>query len=239
VRRHRTEENKKADEDKKLIDQEGRFIYPVRLMGGYPALRCSVFLLLAVVWWVPTVRADVYLERDAEGTLQFTNVPTAARARLVLPDLPPLTRRRVLRTSPTRYDHLIREIAARHNVRYALVKAVIRAESGFNPRAVSHKGAQGLMQLMPATAALHNVRNAFSPRDNIEGGVKHLRMLLDYYGGNVVLSLAAYNAGRQAVAAAGQRVPPYEETRTFVRRVLAYRVAYLRDRRHPAIVSRR
>jgi soluble lytic murein transglycosylase-like protein len=207
-------------------------------MGGYAALRYSVFLVLAAVW-APTVRADVYLQRDAEGTLQFTNVPTAARATLVFPDLPPIKQRRALRASPTRYDHLIREIAARHNVSYALVKAVIRAESGFNPRAVSHKGAQGLMQLMPGTAALHNVRNAFSPRENIEGGVKHLRMLLDHYSGNVLLSLAAYNAGRQAVAAAGQRVPPYQETRTYVRRVLAYRVAYLREARRPLTASRR
>jgi soluble lytic murein transglycosylase-like protein len=129
---------------------------------------------------------------------------------------------------PTSYDELIREIAGRYGVEYALVKAVIKAESDFNRMAVSSKGAQGLMQLMPATAAMHQVRNVFLPRDNIEGGCRHLRMLLDRYGGNVPLSVAAYNAGTRRVEDAGG-VPPIPETRQYLARVLRYRVAYLRE----------
>jgi soluble lytic murein transglycosylase-like protein len=137
--------------------------------------------------------------------------------------------RTIPRPHPSSYDPLIREISGRHRVEYALVKAVIKAESNFNPRAVSPKGARGLMQLMPATARLHNVRNTFSPRDNIEGGVKHLRMLLDYYGGNIALALAAYNAGIAAVDRYGRRVPPYPETREYVPRVLLHRLSYQRE----------
>ncbi len=130
---------------------------------------------------------------------------------------------------PSSYDPLIREISGRHRVEYALVKAVIKTESNFNPHAVSPKGARGLMQLMPATARLHNVRNMLAPRDNIEGGVKHLRMLLDYYSGNVSLALAAYNAGIGAVDRCGRRVPPYRETREYVPRVLLHRRSYSRE----------
>lgn len=129
---------------------------------------------------------------------------------------------------PTSYDELIREIAGRYGVEYALVKAVIKAESDFNRMAVSSKGAQGLMQLMPATAAMHQVRNVFLPRDNIEGGCRHLRMLLDRYGNNIPLSVAAYNAGTRRVEEAGG-VPPIPETRQYLARVLRYRVAYLRE----------
>ena len=135
---------------------------------------------------------------------------------------------RAPRAMPTSYDELIREIAARYGVEYALVKAVIKAESDFNRLAVSSKGAQGLMQLMPATAAMHQVRNVFLPRDNIEGGCRHLRMLLDRYGGNLPLTIAAYNAGTRRVEDAGG-IPPIPETRQYLARVLRYRVAYMRE----------
>jgi len=100
------------------------------------------------------------------------------------------------------------------------VEAVIRVESGFKPGAVSPKGAQGLMQLMPATAAMLGVRNAFDPRENVEGGVRHLRYLIDRYAGNLPLVLAAYNAGEGAVAQYGG-IPPYPETQQYVRKVMA------------------
>ena len=131
--------------------------------------------------------------------------------------------------SPTSYDGLIREIAGRYGVEYELVKAVIKAESDFNRLAVSPKGARGLMQLMPETAALHMVRDVFVPRDNIEGGCRHLRMLLDRYRGSLPLAVAAYNAGTRRVEEAGG-IPPIPETREYVARVLRYRQAYLRER---------
>jgi soluble lytic murein transglycosylase-like protein len=108
------------------------------------------------------------------------------------------------------------------------VKAVIKAESDFDRTAVSRKGALGLMQLMPATAAQHMVRDVFLPRDNIEGGCRHLRMLLDRYGGNLPLTIAAYNAGTRRVEEAGG-VPAIPETREYLARVLRYRLAYLRE----------
>jgi soluble lytic murein transglycosylase-like protein len=129
----------------------------------------------------------------------------------------------------TSYDGLIREIAGRHGVEYELVKAVIKAESDFNRLAVSPKGARGLMQLMPETAALHTVRDVFFPRDNIEGGCRHLRMLLDRYRGSLPLAVAAYNAGTRRVEEAGG-VPPIPETREYLARVLRYRLEYLRER---------
>src|SRR5437762_5866674 len=184
--------------------------------------------------------ADIYRYRDRSGTLVFTNAPAAPSARLMR-ELPPASRmlvpmtREALRAGlakplpqvvPTSYDSLIREIAERYRVEYALVKAVIKSESDFDRLAVSRKGALGLMQLMPQTAAQHQVVNVFLPRDNIEGGCRHLRMLLDRYGGNLPLVVAAYNAGTRTVEDAGG-VPPIAETREYLARVLRYRAAYL------------
>src|SRR5438046_637524 len=117
------------------------------------------------------------------------------------------------------YGALIDEMAERYQVPAKLIAAVIKAESNFNPRAVSKKGARGLMQLMPSTAALLGVRDAFDPRDNVDGGVRHLRVLINQYAGDVRLALAAYNAGSEAVDRA-RGVPPYRETQGYVTRVL-------------------
>ncbi|MFZ0478194.1 MAG: lytic transglycosylase domain-containing protein [Terriglobales bacterium] len=115
-------------------------------------------------------------------------------------------------------DSAIEQAAARHNVDPNLVRSVIKVESNFNPNAVSRKGAMGLMQLMPATARSLNVSNPFDPEQNVEAGVRHLRHLLDSYGGDVRLSLAAYNAGAGAVAKSAG-VPRFAETRNYVRRI--------------------
>jgi len=187
---------------------------------------------------------DIYLYRDRFGVLHLTNAPADGSARMVVKEraLPPGPRlfaapaglvldarlSSLPAAVPTSYDGLIREIAERYNVEYALVKAVIKAESDFDRLAVSPKGALGLMQLMPQTAAQHAVRDVFLPRDNIEGGCRHLRMLLDRYGGNLPLAIAAYNAGTQRVEDAGG-VPPIRETREYLARVLRYRLAYLRE----------
>jgi soluble lytic murein transglycosylase-like protein len=115
-------------------------------------------------------------------------------------------------------DQIIEDAAGRHHVDPNLVRALIRVESNFNPAAVSPKGAMGLMQLMPATARRFNVTNPFSAQQNVEAGVHHLKRLLDSFGGNVPLSLAAYNAGEQAVNR-NNGVPPYPETQNYVRRI--------------------
>ena len=110
------------------------------------------------------------------------------------------------------------QAAARHNVDPSLVRSVVKVESNFNPNAVSRKGAMGLMQLMPSTARSLNVSNPFDPAQNVDAGVRHLRKLLDSYGGNVRLSLAAYNAGSGAVARSAG-VPHFRETQNYVRRI--------------------
>jgi soluble lytic murein transglycosylase-like protein len=183
-------------------------------------------------------RAHIYAEKDpATGVIYYTNAPSRAHARMVVRELPrPLP---VSALSPSRlppdagskggFDGLIRQAAAAYGVEYALVKAIVKAESGFNHRAVSPKGAQGLMQLMPATAKRRGVKDSFNPRDNIEGGVRHLKWLLDRYGGNVDFAVAAYNAGEGRVEAAGG-IPNIAETQEYVRRVRRYRENYKRER---------
>jgi soluble lytic murein transglycosylase-like protein len=177
-------------------------------------------------WWLIgswTVWADIYVYRDTNGTMHFTNVPTKPIYRpfqLLRPYLRSLHGR-----ESAEFDQLIRESCQRHGVEFALVKAVIKAESAFDPLALSPAGARGLMQLMPDTAALHGVEDVHDPRDNIDGGVRHLRFLLDRFRGNLTLTLAAYNAGPEVVARYNG-VPPYEETQEYVQRVLQYRESY-------------
>jgi soluble lytic murein transglycosylase-like protein len=120
--------------------------------------------------------------------------------------------------SAAQIDRYIDEAAARHHVDPNLVRALVKVESNFNPRAVSSKGAMGLMQLMPATARLYDVRNPYDPAQNVDAGVRHLKGLLENFKGDVSLSLAAYNAGQGAVERNGG-IPPYTETRNYVKRI--------------------
>jgi len=121
-----------------------------------------------------------------------------------------------------RYDPLIAEASQRYSIDAALVKAIIRAESNFNHRAVSPVGARGLMQLMPSTAATLHVDDSFHPEKNIDGGVRYLRYLMNLFDGNIPLVLAAYNAGENAVMRYNNRIPPFQETQSYVKRVLDY-----------------
>jgi soluble lytic murein transglycosylase len=167
--------------------------------------------------------ADIYVYRDDRGIVHFTNVPTKPVYR---PFLLLQQYARTLRGKESaKFDQLIFAACQRYGIEFALVKAVIKAESAFDPSALSRAGARGLMQLMPQTAALHGVTDIHDPRSNIEGGVRHLRLLLNRFRGNVTLSLAAYNAGAEAVERYNG-IPPYEETQTYVQRVLHYRDSY-------------
>ena len=159
--------------------------------------------------------AAVYGYVDAEGTAHFTDAPTKTYFRwLPAFGLPPGAN-----LDRGQYADLINSIAADNGVDPALVKAIIRAESNFDQRAVSRKGAQGLMQLMPGTAGRYAVGNSFDPAENIRGGVRHLRFLQDRFPGQVHLAIAAYNAGEGAVLRY-KGIPPYAETRQYVSRVL-------------------
>ncbi len=133
------------------------------------------------------------------------------------------------RSSPTvnylRFESLIHQAARRHQVDAALVKAVIRTESYFNPNATSRVGASGLMQLMPQTAAKYGVTDIYSPKENIEAGVKHLKYLLDRYPDKLSHVLAAYNAGEHAVDKYNG-IPPYTETRNYVKKVMRFLEVY-------------
>jgi soluble lytic murein transglycosylase-like protein len=133
----------------------------------------------------------------------------------------------------TDYEDLIAKASERYRVDSALVKAVIKAESNFNHRAVSPVGARGLMQLMPATAATLQVQDSFHPETNIDGGVRYLRYLMNLFNGNLPLVLAAYNAGENTVMRYNNRIPPYRETQTYVKRVLDYFDKYSSGRQTP------
>src|SRR5258705_4250291 len=169
---------------------------------------------------IATVSAGAVRLVDGDGVLHLTNVPTDPRYR-GQPGITGIASARVPPTdrSASRYAAEIQEISARYGVSAALVEAVVRTESGFDPAAVSAKGAGGLMQLMPGTAQALGVVDRFDPRDNIIGGVRHLRYLLDRYQGSLSLALAAYNAG-EGVVDTYRGVPPYPETQQYVRQVL-------------------
>ena len=189
-------------------------------------MRFRAFLFTALVAWTWPYQADaqIYAWRDANGTLVLSDrsidAPTAVYKVSGAPSY--VTTRPVEDEDVSeegRYEPLIREHATRQALRPELVRAVIQVESGFNPRALSPKGAMGLMQLMPATARSLGVNNPWDPAQNIRGGTDYLRRLLDEYEGNEELALAAYNAGSGAVAKYGRRIPPYRETRDYVRKV--------------------
>jgi soluble lytic murein transglycosylase-like protein len=166
--------------------------------------------------------AQIYAWRDANGNLVLSDRKLdASAATFAVADAPAVrvTRPVVSNTARDRFEPFVQEHAARHSLRPELVRAVIQVESGYNPRARSPKGAMGLMQLMPATASYLGVRDPYDPADNIRGGTAYLRELLDRYDGNEELALAAYNAGAGAVDRYGRKVPPYRETRDYVRKI--------------------
>jgi soluble lytic murein transglycosylase len=170
-------------------------------------------------------RGSIFSYTDARGVVHFTNVRTNDPRYEKITASSSKRRHRVPRRSD--YDLLIGEVARAHAVPPALVKAVIAAESAFNPTAVSRAGAQGLMQLMPATADEMGLLDPFSATQNVQAGTGYLRQLMDRYG-DVSRALAAYNAGPTAVDRYGG-IPPYRETQAYVERVLTYYRSYHGD----------
>jgi soluble lytic murein transglycosylase len=163
------------------------------------------------------MQAEIYQYIDAKGTISLTNVPSDNRYRRIdlhLNQLHPVL-------SEEELEPVISRFSRQHQLHPALIRAIIKAESDFDPRAVSRAGAVGLMQLMPQTAVRLEVRDLYDPEDNIRGGTKYLRHLLDRFRGNLPLALAAYNAGEHVVDRY-RTLPPIDETRHYVRKVLRY-----------------
>ena len=173
----------------------------------------------------------IYQYMDANGVVHFSNVPTNPRYKRIRGE------RTLARLKPTpppsKFHETILQNSHRHRVSPALVHAVIRAESAYDPNAVSLKGAMGLMQLMPGTASLLKVSNPYDPEENVSGGVRYLRYLLDRFGGNLELALAAYNAGESRVLRES-RIPRISETQQYVRKV----IRFYKDLSREGIVAR-
>ncbi len=181
----------------------------------------------------PSVKADIYTYTDASGIVHFSNVRVNKNDKIVVAmqrdanrSAQPHSPVSVNQAGKNRFTPLVEEAARTYQVDAALLYAVISAESGYNPAAVSHKGAVGLMQLMPETARRYGVENSLDPAQNIRGGTKYLSYLLQLFDNNLELAVAAYNAGENAVIRHGYSIPPYRETLSYVPGVLKLQKKY-------------
>ena len=187
----------------------------------------SIYYLLTVIFVfvfsaAVCVHADIYMYIDADGVMHFTNAPTASDRDYRVYIRERSSYRPSAFYSSDKYDDLISQASKQYGVDSLLVKAIIKAESDFDPKAVSRKGAMGLMQIMPENFQHLDIENPFDPQENIMGGTRYFRYLYDRFDGKLALSLAAYNAGPTAVDSYNKTIPPYRETEQYVQRVLAY-----------------
>ena len=171
-------------------------------------LICAIILVVNFI--SITSRADIYEYVDCSGVIHFTNIPSGKDYKKIL--------RENNSAIKGQYDHIISNSSYKYNIEPAIIKAVISAESNWDPRAISHKGAIGLMQLMPTTAEDMQVSNPFDPEENIEGGTRYLRHLLNRFNGDLDLALAAYNAGPARVEKSGG-IPAIPETIQYIKKV--------------------
>lgn len=191
-----------------------------------------LLLFFCVLLLTAPSQAGIYRYEDDNGVIHFTNCPRDSKFKLYIKE----SKEDVEGGTPVpirgakdsnRFDHLISEFSGKYQVDFALIKAMIRAESGFNPYAVSRRGAKGLMQLMPGTALRMNVVDVYNPKENIDGGVRYIKYLLSLFNNDLRLSLAAYNAGENLVSEL-RTIPPYRETVDYIRKVQSYYQSYQR-----------
>jgi soluble lytic murein transglycosylase-like protein len=204
-----------------------------------------LLLVLLAVAAVPCTAEGIYGYVDESGVAHWSNLPlegyvlfrkdppkSAAPQRSVGAAQPEVSQASGARLNMPalrkRYSHLVAKVASEQHVDAALLHAVVTVESGYNERAISPKGASGLMQLMPATALRYGVTDVWNPLENLRGGARYLRDLLALFNDNLNLALAAYNAGEGAVIGSGHKIPPYPETRSYVPRVLQHYEHYRR-----------
>lgn len=203
-----------------------------RILTGFQTV-IALALLLAASDSI-AANSAVYAYRGSDGTWMFTDHALKNRKyQLVRKKSDPRgvasrANRPFYRGDPSAYDRLIRKMARLYNIDAALIKAVMHAESAFNPHATSHKGATGLMQLMPSTARQYGVYDLYDPVQNVQAAVRYLSDLMDRYRENTTLVLAAYNAGENAVDQ-HKGVPPYKETQNYVRKVLRFKKQYAEE----------
>ena len=205
-----------------------------RKRDGLYALKKTPFLLGSVVSLVLMVApaiivdADIYQYRDNNGVIHFTNSrPGSDKSyKVYLKERRP--KKKYVPYSTDQYDPIIKMAAKRHGLLFSLIKSVIAVESSFNPRAVSHKGARGLMQIMPQNFKTLSIANPFDPHQNIMGGSLYLKRMMKRYDGQLTWALAAYNAGPDAVDRYGG-IPPYRETQEYVKRVLKSLLRYQKE----------
>jgi soluble lytic murein transglycosylase len=185
--------------------------------SGVAILIASLILIMGA----SPASADIYRYTDENGVMHFTNAPTSSKFKLFMRE------RKIFisKLDSNQFDPIIADASKKYSLEAPLIKAVIKAESDFDPNAISNKGARGLMQIMPMNFRLLNVENPFDPHQSIDAGARYLRDMMDRYNGKLNLSLAAYNAGPGAVDRHGG-VPPYQETEEYIERVMRYYQRY-------------
>ena len=189
--------------------------------------RTGIWVVILIAVSAMPGAADIYKYVDSRGVIHFTNAPTSAGYQLYIKERPRVP---AGGKETDQFDSFISEASKTHGISFPLLKAVIKVESDYNPRAVSKKGAQGLMQIMPETGRALNVGNVFDPLENIMAGSRYLKQLLQRFEGKLSLALAAYNAGPRAVVQY-QGIPPIPETEAYVQKVLNYYYRFKKDRR--------
>ena len=195
------------------------------IIGGFAAVLLISMIVLQFIY-LNNAEANIYMRRGKNGTVYFSNVPVSNGYKVFMRTASKYKNKpyKILK-----YRKLIQKAAKRYGVNSRLISAVVRAESGYKKSAVSDKGAEGLMQLMPATQRMLNVSNPFNPAQNIFAGTKYLKSLLVKYNGNMSLALAAYNAGKNAVKQYGG-IPPYSQTQNYVKEVVDYYNRYKKNK---------